>query len=259
MNIPLPNMTFKKCLMMVIALLAVTACKKDAGAAGELLVSGTWRYKMTVTVETPEGMKSGYAVREISNSASSIGLNLPESTNTADVKGEAVVIDLGERGKVFAVMKGKRLGEDYAENILYQTLGGGTNIEGIKALNNLVNKKAVLEISNYPVLVTFTDLNNPKTIKPLLEMEEDQNPDHTGIFVIKADHFEELLGVGVKLKEITIEMTDEPITSKIKSLLPWLLERKGAKGYLGGESIYPYKDPTRTYLQGLHFFKESDK
>ena len=36
-------------------------------ACAEMFPSGTWRYKMTVTVETPEGIKTGSAVREVVN------------------------------------------------------------------------------------------------------------------------------------------------------------------------------------------------
>lgn len=183
------------------------------------ITSGAWRYKMTVSVETPEGIKSGSAVREVSNSASSVKiLDFPQATNPAKVRGEAVVVDLGERGKVFALLNGYKLGEGHADNILYDVFPlpgkkpgvGGTTPKGINFYKNLKDARATLEPTQYPLLVTFTDINDPKTVKPVLEMELVDNK-YPIRYKIKEDHFEDLFGKGVRLKEITIEMTEEPI------------------------------------------------
>jgi hypothetical protein len=45
------------CLFIILAM--------SVWALNEKPPSGTWRYKMTVEVETPEGIKSGLAVREV--------------------------------------------------------------------------------------------------------------------------------------------------------------------------------------------------
>ena len=65
--------------------------------------SGTWRYKITIEVETPEGIKSGYAVREVTaQTRITINPDLPpEMFNTF---GEAVVIDLGKYGTLFSLI-----------------------------------------------------------------------------------------------------------------------------------------------------------
>ncbi|PZO81755.1 MAG: hypothetical protein DI626_10540 [Micavibrio aeruginosavorus] len=185
-------------------------------------VSGTWRYKMTVVVETPEGIKTGYAVREISNSAPKAYLiDIPEATNPAKVRGEAVTVDLGERGVLFATLKGYRLLENFPSAVFYSAFpyeGGATTYAGIKHYKNLKNAKAVLKPENYPVLVTYTDKNDATSIKPAMEM--DINFKGKTIIVEKKDHFEEIFGQGVRLKEIVIETTDEPVTSKIESYLP---------------------------------------
>lgn len=59
--------------------------------------SGAWCYKMTVTVETPEGVKTGSAVREV-YSRTDPALLVNNGTHTILAKGDAVVIDLGSRG-----------------------------------------------------------------------------------------------------------------------------------------------------------------
>lgn len=182
-------------------------------------VSGTWHYKMTIEIETPEGVKSSSAVHEVSNSATNIKiLDFPEGGNPAEFKGEAVVINMGEgEPPLFAV-----LGSD-PEYIFYHTFpvpgGGPTTVNGIKYYNSLdAGLKKDAPIKYYPKLVTFTDMNDPKSVKLVLAAEkcfrgtlrESECKEH-GPY-IATDYLEELFGAGVKLKDITLEVTDEPTT-----------------------------------------------
>jgi hypothetical protein len=68
--------------------------------AKQIYPSATLRYKVTVEIETPEGIKTGSAVREVFIQRQP---ELPESGPDIKPKGEAVVIDLGKRGVVFAL------------------------------------------------------------------------------------------------------------------------------------------------------------
>jgi len=57
----------------------------------------------------------------------------------------------------------------------------------------------------YPLLVTFADVSNPATVK----LVDPRNLD--------------IIGVDYKLKQITLEITDEPVTrEKVQGVLPWL-------------------------------------
>ncbi len=192
----------------------------------------SWRYKMTVEVETPEGVKTGSAVREMS--AAPKGVNLPDVGNPADVRGEAVVIDLGARGVLFALISHEsdnRFRDAFP--IPGQTDGqGGSTAVGIKYHASLpVGTKGVLdpkEPPGYPRLVTFTDINDPKSVT-LTQVWERNN---MGYFDLADDRMEELFGEGVKLKSIILEITEEKVTWKIGKLLLWL-EKIGG-GYLHG-------------------------
>lgn len=83
--------------LLFLAILTVAVMSAVTFAMSEQKsMQATWRYKMTVTVETPEGIKTGSAVREISNSLQ--GNNWPDVGNPAGVRGEAVVVDLSKRG-----------------------------------------------------------------------------------------------------------------------------------------------------------------
>lgn len=203
-------------LGVVLALFAVSACKKEGGTGDGLVTKGTWRYKMTVTVETPEGIKSGYAVREMSNSRSKHEINLPQATHPAKVVGEAVVVDLGKHGKLLALMNGYAYGPDHANTILYKIFpsgSGGNSAEGIRFYRDLKAGPKAMTPGQYPVLVMFKDINDPKTVTSVMDIEKDVSKGwHQAEYIVKADRFEELFGKGVRLKEITMEMTEEPVT-----------------------------------------------
>lgn len=147
-------------------------------------------YKLTVNVQTPEGIVSGSTVREVTNTAFRYKLiKWPNVTNPADIRGEAVVVDMGERGILFGLMS----------NDLYRgfPVNGASTHRGLKYFNSLdVGEK--VELTNkrhWPEMVMFKDINNPKSVYRV-----DTN----------------------MIKSVTIEITDEPITRKVRKYLPWL-------------------------------------
>lgn len=197
----------------------------------------SWRYKITVTVETPEGLKTGSAVREISNSVPII--RLPDVGNPGSIKGEAVVVDLGERGVVFSLISHESDNRFSATFPLPGRKGGqgSTTAEGIKYHASLpVGTKKVVDPvypPSYPKIVTFTDRNDPKSVTLVQEWERERK---TGLYKLKTDRFAELFGEGVRLRDITLEITDEPVTwGHVDEWLSWLSEVK--VGYLNGATI----------------------
>lgn len=172
---------------------------------------GSWRYKMIVEVETPEGVKSGSSVREVTTSTKTVYYEWVNETNTTfriDVKGEAVVVDLGSRGKVFALLNGYAIHADHAKLISSHVFYNSNKNNLSEYMSNLKDAKAILEPYQYPVLMTFSDLNDPKSVVPLLEVERGK---FLTDLTIKQDHFEKHFGEGVRLKAISIEMTEEPL------------------------------------------------
>ncbi len=115
--------------LSVVALLGV--------AYAAVISKGSWRYRMTVTVETPEGLKTGSAVREIV----AIKVHGTKVSGSAKVsKGEAVVVDLGKRGVLFALITGGKFGPDYGHSIVFDAFRfehGGLTPEGISHYSSL--------------------------------------------------------------------------------------------------------------------------
>lgn len=160
--------------------------------------SATWRYKLTVTVETPEGIKTGSAVREVTY------INGPKilpdvSGSQWKVKGEAVVVDLGHDKYLFAIMN-----VDGSYKIVYDAFPYTTASarDGIRYYQSITGQKKILPPNLYPTLVTFKDIKDPKTVTQ-----------------IDPNNLSATFGAGVSLKDITVEMTDDDVTEKINKFL----------------------------------------
>lgn len=209
-------------------------------ACSAFVTTGSWRYKTTVTVETPEGVKSGSAVREVTVSTGDEFL--PEMHPTVKVRGEAVAVDLGKRGVLFAIMRDE-YSPSYAYGVVFKafpipgkpTGAEGMTPEGIRYYESL-KAKTRLKKKNFPMFVRFRDINDPKTVER-----------------VDPENLAASFGNGVKLTGIDIEMTEDDVTMNVAERILWLHKRRHVMGYIGGESKYPFNDPTETYLNGSEF------
>ncbi len=218
---------FKKFRNICLAVLGVFIFSGCMSYMQDMASGSKWRYKLTVTVETPEGLKTGSAVREV-RVLNGIKL-LPEMSPSIDFIGEAVVIDLGKRGLLFLLTHG-----DYAKTIVFDVFPFDEPLtaKGIKHYSKLKNAKATLTTGQYPYFARFRDINNPVTIENVrfpADMESFQEK-HPGIPVVS---FEEAFGAGVAIKSVVLETTDEPVTFGIEKYLPWL-KTIGGKNLGGG-------------------------
>lgn len=178
-----------------------------------LLVSGCgpaekFRYKMTVEVETPEGLRTGYAVREM-HYRDGGGFMFGEGRPQLQLTGEAVAVDLPNGQILFALLTGRDGNLDYAGN-------------GVSAIFRVMDRDAGSKGGPYelwpkvpvvrepvtdplPMLVRFRDLNDPKSVER-----------------VDAESLDQIFGRGVRLKKITIQATDDNAVMSIDRRLVWL-------------------------------------
>ena len=217
---------------ILILITALSACVP-------FLAREDWRYRMIVEVETPEGIKTGSAVREVTVTASP--KLTPEMTSSQEVEGEAVVVNLGERGVLFVLMDGATMMPTYA----FGNHGQGAP-EGMAYFNQLEGS-APLPLMRHPRMVTFDDMNDPTSVRLVYDAEicERRNEKHRQEVYgcVKADNFAEIYGDGVALKSITIEMTHARVTKKIEKWLPWLSNYKNL--LFDGRTIHTIKAENR--------------
>jgi hypothetical protein len=190
-----------------------------AAAAVPFLLSGcgsripTYRYRMTVEVNTPEGVREGSTVIEVKTSKGP-GFPGPEAAQiSTEARGEAVAVDLGKRGFLFAVLNAPFDHPDaggFAWALLPNLPNKGSGIEAIRArYDALKNVRGSVELqpNSYPLLVTFGDLRRPDTVAE-----------------VDPQNLESTFGTGVHLQSIRVEITDDAPVKKIKDLLPWWRE-----------------------------------
>jgi hypothetical protein len=120
-------------------------------------------------------------------------------------------------------------------------------IEGAEYYSKLKAVK-IVEPTYYPMFVTFTDLSDPKTIVPLLEMKS--NDKFPPVYTVEKDYFEKYFGKGVKLKKVEIKMTDEVVIFKLTEHLNWL-----GKKSIGLDFWTPEKPGSENYLTTTDFIK----
>jgi hypothetical protein len=177
--------------------------------------SGTWRYKMTVTVETPEGLKTGYAVREVFYTDGP--KLLPDVAGSQwGVKGEAVVVDMGHGAYLFALVDDD--GSAWIRDDIFPDSPRHPDQNVVRHYAKMEGKKTTLDKKLYPRFVTFTDIKDPKSV-----------------VAVARDNLAGPFGAGVTLKDITIEMTEEDVTWGIEQYLGWLPTVK--KGSLDGSDV----------------------
>jgi hypothetical protein len=202
------------------------------------------KYRLTVAVETPEGIKSAASVMAVHPDR---GYSRGGQTRT---RGDAVLVDLGGGKNLVALMA-------HLDNNLLEL--DGMNYVALRAANAAGRKASFNEMSRMnsavpvqgvimPLLVTFSDLDNSATAH-----------------AVPPDDLEAVLGKGFRLQGISAEVVPnglwpldfggplgEPVTRGIEAKLPWWNsvgnpagKALQAAGLKTGEAIDPREAFTR--------------
>ncbi|OYY70391.1 MAG: hypothetical protein B7Y47_10430 [Sphingomonas sp. 28-63-12] len=199
----------------------------------------TYRYRLTVEVDTPEGLRTGSSVIEVRTRISG-RYSIPNPGQVIhSIRGEAVAVDLGRRGILFALLRSEQL-IDWASTVLFlkaspvplSVTRGLPNSSQVafdirfKAALALVGPQVIPRDypdrigsrhkpgdppSAWPMMVRFRNLADPKSVEKI-------NPDDLSAS----------FGAGVKLRRITAERTEDSVTSGILARLPWLAHAQGS-------------------------------
>lgn len=213
------------------------------GGCGLVTNHPAFRYRVTIEVDTPQGLRSGSSVIEVR--AGEVGTTLGGAG--VEVSGEAVAVDLPGGQTLFALLRGEAE-NDWAGRVMFDVTprprsepgqekkSFGRRIEAILD-NHKLNvvprmKPAAFDadppISGYPIMVGFMNIKDPKTVVRV-------DPDNlAGSF-----------GDGVKLRRITVQLTDDAMTTGIEKKLPSFGPETGFDEWLG---TLAHSDPRRIFL-----------
>jgi len=206
----------------VIVALSIAVLLTSCGYRSE-----EFRYRMTVEVDTPQGLRTGSSVIEVK--VSDPGPNsLPEAGVNTKVRGEAIAVDLpggktlfallsstdsadGAAGYAYEALKPTQYRGDYA---VIQKTKELKRMRGVGALRcpktwydrggRRVGRKEDIR-TDCPILVSFRDLRDPRSVE-----------------LVDPANLAATFGERVSLHRITVQITDEPVTSGIQQRLGWL-------------------------------------
>jgi len=167
-----------------------------------------WHQTIAIAVNTPEGLRTGTGTTQIRFWSVH---NVPGSgtLGKSSVRGQAAFVEVRPGRFLFAVLDGRTSTpphHELAPRLFSEKIDEATTVEGRWYLLSNLKGTAKLKPADYPLLVTFDDLNDPSSVK-----EVDRN------------NLEATFGLGVSLKSITLAINEVPSRSRaISSVLPWL-------------------------------------
>ena len=171
-----------------------------AGCGG----GNSWHQKLTVTVNTPHGEVSGSSVTQVDFTFAEDSIVFaPGYAYNSSQNGEAVVVEVAPRKYLFALL------EERNKELAFAAFMPAENRVPIKATATEIQalrQKVELAPTLYPLMVTFGDVNDPKSIA-----------------VVKPDNLVSTFGAGYSLKKVVLEITKEEVTkNEIDQILPFL-------------------------------------
>lgn len=164
----------------------------------------SWHQKLTVTVATPQGDVSGSAVTAVSLQFPGDTILAPGAAYQGGYSGEAVAVEVAPGKYLFALLD-ERL-TTLAIKVFVSAKAAASPLKQDAKAVEAVRERRELPPADYPLLVTFTDISDPKSVKQ-----------------VKPGMLADIFGVGHSLKSITLEITDEAKTKgQATRILPWL-------------------------------------
>jgi hypothetical protein len=204
----------------------------------------TLRYRLTLEIEVDGVVHTGSSVVETVWYDQSLVKGLAGGIPwVVHARGEALIVDLGSRGALFALLTGlatKNRGSDamYFPDDPEQVLLAAFGVKGRAsltpdALEKLSHRRDTVPIpaSGLPMLVRFRNIRDPLSVEQ-----------------VSPDDLASSFGAGVKLKRATIAITEAPITTGVASKLIWLRSLNG--GYLTGKHASDV-GPAGTFYSGM--------
>lgn len=200
------------------------------GGCGILGSTYSYRYRITVVVETPEGLKTGSAVHETIVSKSNIDLGDISAKRGMRTRGEAVAVDLPGGATLFVLLPEPNLTQavldpewknDWVESA--KRIGGGDTPEGPLAMTPGNQTDRFAKPTGYPTLVRFRNIDDPTTVE-----------------VVDPANLAVSFGPGARLTRITLEVTDDAVTSGIEKRLPSFGPETGFDAW---SRTVPFGDP----------------
>lgn len=177
----------------------------------------TYRYRLSVEVDTPDGLRTGSSVIEVQQRLVRPGSSPGHTAIVRRVRGQAVAVELSDGRTLFALLRSED-DVDWAAAVMQTAAPRHPDESFTEQFDNMLLIKGEVELpprwppvagglrlAGYPLLITLADLSDPTSI------ERVDPGDLAATF-----------GDGVSLRRISVQLTDDPVTTGIKERLEWL-------------------------------------
>ena len=190
----------------------------------------TYRYRLTIEVDTPQGLRTGSSVAEVHTTKQGTwNIDSPGVINSV-VFGEAVAVDLPNGQTLFAV-----LSDNWSMHIgrAFEASVPPTGVIDLRARTKAMRADRALRtlpdwsdskrtrndpgIRIYPLLVRFRDIADPASVEE-----------------VPYDNLAASFGEGYALRRMTVQRTRDRITTGIEQRLPWLEDLRNRHVRLNG-------------------------
>ena len=209
--------------------------------------TGTLRYKLTYEVEAAGEIRTGSSIVQVRREDTT-KLPLPNTGYGSQITGEAVVVDLGSGKYLFSLLKESKptrtdsTAAQWLPYTVFKDLWDG-EMNPVEFTRHLADKmlSKSLDHNQLPLLVTFDDINDPKSVKK-----------------VDPNNLAATFGAGYGLKSVTLEITDEPVTKgEVEKVLGWWKEYREKHYRLNGKRsiAHPIKSENFADLVGPGVFK----
>jgi len=193
----------------------------------------SYRVRFVVEIDVDGATKVGSSVIEVRGKKQPTFGNAPPILYL--VYGDAVFVDLGQGRNVIATFAfGPNANDDIFDTLAPRLFR--MSAEQIALTLSGTDEKVELPLDLIPALVTFEDLNNPRTAR-----------------VVAPNDFPAVFGAGIRFRRAFIQITSAPVSRDIEAKLPWL---RDFKGFLAGTAFdATWSRPSRN-LTASYFIKE---
>jgi hypothetical protein len=202
------------------------------------------RYRMTVEVDTPQGVRTGSSVIEVVRRDYGWVPIRPGPRHSFEVRGEAAFVDIGAGRNIIALMAHDAHAQDVDQmvSLVVEAYGHFKWDEDAWAGRKTMQGPVDLKPPLIPTLITFSDLTDPATAQVVYATQIVETRDERGNLRrdprVVVDRFSEVLGADVRFRRAWIQTTNDPVSSGIEAKLGWLARMK-AEGLGGRIDTHP--------------------
>ncbi len=224
---------------LIRAIAAVMTVGLLYGAYQWVYPTYSYRFRIVIEVDTPQGVKSGSSVLQVTTVQYPRWLTLGANSTETWVRGEAVFVDLNNGRAVMGLLAfGQEGASTHVADVPVQAFlqtssrGRGYQPEWTRSISR-VSENAILTGAQCPLLLVCVKFEDPRSCQ-----------------IADASELASALGEGFAFRRSWIEVTQLPITRRLKGSVPWVGSHQEALSVWRQATSFSRRHPAMHGLSG---------